>query len=218
MRAEKSPIFRVQDGERVNEMGQTVPNHVHVSLEFAATENPSASAAAGRKVFDCVLYVNYHFPGSRDSVTHEVKRWRGGQEPSEISNEEVYRKFAEIIEAFEKKAAIDGGLPIAVLNLDVTSEAELRSLGIMTVEALAEVPDSRTKGFSGGLALRERARKFLEAQADAAPRLAAEAAAEAARREMEEMRADMEAMRAELLALRAGTPPAPRRGRPPKER
>lgn len=218
MPAEESPIIRVQDGERVNEVGQTVPAFRFISLRMDAVENPSASAAAGRKVFDRVLYVTSHFPGSRDTHTAEAKRWRGGQEPAEVSEPALVEKFGEILEKFEAKASIDAGLPIAVLNLDVVTEAELRTLGVTTVEALSSIPDARLKGLTNGLDMRSKARKFLEAQEDAAPRLAAEAAAAEAKREADELREEMAALRAEMAALRAGNPPAPaRRGRPPKE-
>lgn len=204
MQSDESPIIRVPDGEMTNEVGQRVPAYRFVSFRHEAVENPSSSAAEGRKVFDRLLIMRFYLPGSKDTVDRELKRWRGGQGPGEISDYAAWERYAEYAEKFERATGeLQAGTPLSVLNLDVVAEAELRTVSIATVEALAAVPDGNLRGLTGGRDLRARAQRFLDAQANEAPRLKAEAEAAEAKQREEELRAELREMKAQLDALRA---------------
>lgn len=208
--SDETPILRVPDGSTFDAGGREVPAYQYVSLRYEAVENPAASAREGRKIFDRVLYVRSHFLGSSDTLDREAMRWRGGEGEPEISDEALVARFATAIEAFRKNvAAAEAGTPLAVLNLDVAREAELRALAVTTVEALAEVPDGQLRKLGAeARALRDRAVRFLSASSDNAPLLKAEAEAKAHREEAAALRDEVAALRAELAAARALHAPA----------
>jgi hypothetical protein len=207
MSSKQSPIFRVPDGEATNEHGAVVPAYQLVSFAYEAAENPTLSAAAGRKVFDRLLICNAHYPGSRDILPRELKRWRGGEGDGTISDHVLWGKVGEIAERFEaNEGEKANGTPIGVMALDVIAEKELELVNVTTVEALAAVPDSALRNFGNARELRDRAKRFLAAQSDAAPMVKMEAEAASLRDANAAMRQELDDLKAELAAMRTERP------------
>jgi hypothetical protein len=218
---EESPIFTVPDGGSfIDPAGVTRPTNKYVSFRFEAMESPAASRAQGRKVFDRVLMMRNHYPGSRDTLDRELLRFREGSDAPTVVDEDLWPEYRAVAESWmDKQGAAANGTPLALLNFDVAQIAELRAAGLGSVEMLAEVPDSALRNFPGARGMRDRATAYLDAQKGAAPLAKVQA-------ENDAMRAELEALRQELRAAVAArqveddddAEPAPkRRGRPPRQ-
>jgi hypothetical protein len=216
-------IFTVPDGgSYIDPMGNERPTNKYVSFRFEAMENVAQSRAQGRKVFDRVLIMRSHFPGSRDTLDRELLRFRDGAPEPQIVDEDLWPQFGgKAKEWMANQDSAANGTPLLLLNLDVAQIAELRAVGVGSVEMLADVQDGALRNFPGARAMRDRARAFLDAQESAAPMARAEAEATAAREEAAALRQELAELRA-MLARRDDDDDdsaAPkRRGRPPKQK
>lgn len=172
-----SPTFRVQVGTDPNSevVGPSLtprqPDTHFLKIGFGSSFDQAASDKAGKPIYDKTLVVRHIYPGSHDYLDVEVKRYpHGGGEPIIVDSLRLSR-YAELIGKFEKRAKItDAGTPLAAMNLDPATIANLQGSNIDTVEALAEVPDNHLESLGNGArALRERAKTLFAIRDDAAP-------------------------------------------------
>lgn len=163
---DKSPVLRVQTGVDPNSVGAAAkPDFAFIQLGFQAVHNGAESEKQGRPVFDKALFVTHIYPGSTDQLDVEVKRFPADGGAPTISDPVRAARFADPIAMFEKRAAsMEGGTPLALLNLDPAQIKNLDAAGAGTVEMLAAVPDSSLGGLGmGARAMRQRAIAYLEA-------------------------------------------------------
>ena len=121
-----------------------------------AVRNAARSEAEGRPVFDEAAYVRVLVPGDRNSVVDrravddDRERWPG--------------QWAAFLAKRERPA----GTPIEHWPyLTVARVAELKALGLLTVEQVAAADDALAERIGeGAAALVERARQFLQPQAE----------------------------------------------------
>jgi hypothetical protein len=215
--SDESPIFSVPDGgEFTDASGNKRPTHRFVSFRYEAVENEAKSRATGRRVFERVLMMRQHYPGSKDTLDREMLRWPEGSEHYTVQEPEAWLVFREIAENWiAKQQEASAGTPLALLNLNVAEIAALKAAGIGSVEMLAALPDAGLRVVESARVLRDKAQRYLDAASDGAPLAKAEAAAAAARDEAAALRQELAEMRA-LLAARPVEDDAPRRrGRPP---
>ena len=216
---DESPIFSVPDGGMMTDaMGNERPTHRFVSFRYEAVANEAKSRATGRKVFERVLMMRQHYPGSRDTLDREMLRWPEGQDAYVIQEPDSWPMFAEFAEKWmAKQDEAAAGTPLALLNLTVTEIAALKAAGVGSVEMLAALPDAGLRAVEGVRALRNKALKYLDAATNGAPLAAAEAAAQAARDEAAALRQELAEMRAQMAARQTDDEAPRRRGRPPKQ-
>lgn len=159
-----------------------------------AKKNNFRSEAEGRPCFDEVEMVEILIPGDRRSS------WVG------LVKDEHKKRFPREYGAFKQGLeAPEQGTPIAQMPGITRAQAEeLAYSHVKTVEALANLPDdllSKAAGM-GGYALREKAKRWVEATNGAAPmeKLAAENERQAAT--IAEMQAQMAEMKKAMDALK----------------
>lgn len=218
---DESVIIALEDGGRMlDETGRERPTHRFVSFRYEAVEDPSHVLDNGKMHYARVLVIRQHYPGTRDTLDRELVRFLPGRDEFVVQEPDVWRWAGETARkwmANQKEA--ENGTPLALLNLNVADIAGLRAGGIGSIEMLAALPDVGLRITENARALRDKARKFLDAQTDAAPLVKAEAEAKAAREEAAALRDELAELRREMAAMRARREEddeAPkRRGRPP---
>lgn len=141
----------------------------HVAFYSEPVENRNASIAAGHYVTDEVHHVRVTPVGSKDCHVKPVADWFAGlaqQVKEERFPSEWLDKFQSAYEYWKKGEEIPvEGTPIK--NWPVASPGEVAvcvKLHVLTVEALAQANDETLRRIGmGGLALKQRAQKYLEA-------------------------------------------------------
>ena len=161
--------------------------------------NGFKSNQEGRPIHDDVEFVEIHVPGDRktivDTPVKEEHRQRWPQE---------YARFKAGEETPISGTALEDWPPMSRAMVE-----DLRYAKIRTVEQLAGLTDAQIAAVipMGGNALREKAKRFLEAAAGSAPTEKLAAENEALRGNMATMEATMRALQAQVAALTA--PKAP---------
>jgi hypothetical protein len=186
-------------------------NGLYVEFEMRPFHLAFRSQEEGRPIYEDRPFITILFPGDK---TKKIERWavlskdKDYNDTNPADDERFPRQWA----AFEKQeAAPSMGLPVTEWPPISKSEAaELKGLNFHTVESLAQASDQAI-GFMGGLALREKARAWVES----AKGHAAETKAAAENVQLREM---MKVMQEQIDALKAGQQEETRRGpgRPPK--
>lgn len=216
---DESPVFSIADGGKyTDEHGAERPTHRFVSFRFEAVENEAKGRATGRRVFERALIMRQHYPGARDTLDRELLRYPEGHDVPIIQEPDLWPLVRETAEQWMRNQAdAASGTPLSLLALNVAELASLKAGGVGSVEMLAALPDAALRPFDGAREMRDKARRYLDAAADAAPLAKAEAEAAAARDEAEALRQEVAELKA-LLARRDEDAETPRRGRPPKAR
>jgi len=158
--------------------------------------NNFKSELQGHPVFEEKEYVEIIIPGNRGTtVDTPVKQDHKDRWP------QLYARFQS-----NQEQATEG-TPIEEWAAITRSQAEeLRYLNIRTVEAMANLDDTALQKIGmGGFALREKAQRFLEQAAGAAP-------ADALAAKVSEQEATIAVMEQQLKDLLARTPAAPSTG------
>lgn len=213
--SDESPIFPVPDGgEYIDERGNTRPTQKFVSFRFEAAENVEKSRAKGQRVFEKVLIMRQHYPGSKDSLDREMLRWPEGSDQPIIMEPDFWMTFRDVAEKWmANQAQMEAGTPLALLNIGVAEMAGLKAAGIGSVEMLAALPDTGLRVVEGARALRDKAARYLDAMADGAPLAKAEAEAREAKEAAQALKDELAELRAELARLRQGDEAAPPRAK-----
>jgi hypothetical protein len=219
-----SPTFRVQVGTDPHSevVGPSLqprqPDTHFIRLKWDSAFNQTASDKTGKPVYDKTLMVRHVYPGSGDYLDVVVKRWpAGGGEPVIEDNVRLSR-YAEIIGKFEAKAKLAAtGTPLAAMNLDPATIANLTARNVETVEALAEVPDSNLDALGhGARALRERAKTLFAIRDDNAPLEQLRAENNTLRDQLTAVKDELKEANAKLVEARseieAASPPLPLKG------
>ena len=128
-------------------------------FKTVAVYNEAKSKDAGRPIFDDIEIVEVWFAGDRN------------QRPCFEVTDEHRERWPKEYEAFKSGHKIsDSGTPLEHWpRMTVGKVAELKQLGILTVEALAQMPDRNVASLGmNGRALREEARSYLQQAAGTA--------------------------------------------------
>lgn len=135
-------------------------NSAETPIEFWMNEeeNKKASAEKGYTVTKQIPFIRFHM-GNNNTFDRAVR-------------EEDKHKYARQWAAFQANAEqIPDGLPISIWpGISKDEAAKLRHCKIFTVEQLANAPDTHIQDYGmGGMALKQKAKKWVESQASAAP-------------------------------------------------
>lgn len=186
----------------IGEIDPRADEKLHVEFRMESVKDEAASEQAGHPVFKDVPFVKIQVPGDPTMVIDTVaKEHHKRRFPRHWMHFEQYQNQAPVV-----------GTPLTEWAAVTRSQADtLKSLGVLTVEQLADLPDTAVQRIGmGGEQLRVKARAWLKQASGAAPSMA-----EAARMaELEESNRQMQAQIAELMGKLNDVP---RRGRPPKE-
>lgn len=159
-----------------------------VRFELYPLKDEKASAAAGRPVYNETEFIDIRIPGDRTLTIHRPVR------------ESDKRRFAVAYRNWKAQGGGDAaasGTPLAQWPQVSRSQVEeLAFFNVRTVEQLASVSDSNLKNIGPLLALRQKARDFLEAAKSGAPMAQMREELQAKGQELELLKAQM----AELLA------------------
>ena len=129
-----------------------------VMFYLEAVKNEFESAQQGRPIFKDVPMIKILIPGSKDPTVQKV-------------NENYIRRFPRQWERFQKQMEqiVDGTPLDQVPFLTVSQIAELKAFNCFTLEQLAGMSDQAGQKFMGIQALKQKAQKYLDAAASAAP-------------------------------------------------
>lgn len=175
-----------------------------VEIYEKAVKNEAESEKVGHPVFDSVPYVRIKPTNSKDVFDQPL-------------NDEKKRRFADLYAKFQSGEEVKvSGWPISEwAQLDATQVETLKSAGILTVQALAEMPESGLHRLpSGYITLKTRAQDALSERNSG----------QQVRAEFEQFRASYDAklaelserfdlLTSELAEIKAAKP---KRGRPKK--
>lgn len=183
-----------------------------------SAQNKFLSEKFGRPIFDEVIFVEAISPGSRDSTpVFEVER----KYASEMAHPEPkigskYAEYRQYIDDFKKAETSDqslAGTPLVQWpEMNRTLVATLKANNIYTVEALANLPDTRLIVVGpDGRTWREKATAYIESAKGSAYATALAAQLEVARADKADLQAQVTALANQIAALsgaQALTPPA----------
>jgi hypothetical protein len=156
-------------------------------------EDPDATRREGRPIFKDVEMVEVMIPGDRLTRPHF------------IVEDQHRQRWPDVYAAFKRGAQqAMSGTPIEQWPIMTTSRvAEMKAIGIFTVESLADLSDAQVRELGpGAMQLREQARAFLERASSGAVE-----AAQAAR--IAELEAKIERLAQMQAGMAAPAPSAP---------
>lgn len=146
-------------------------------------QNNFLSEKLGRPMYDDVVYCEVISPGSRDStpIFEVIREYHPDMQMAAPRHGSNYEQFKEYITDFEKNEGSStnlAGTPILQWSeVNRAMASTLRAANIFTVDALAELPDTKLSVVGpDGRTWREKARAYISAAKDAgyATKLAAE--------------------------------------------
>lgn len=136
-------------------------------------ENGRVKELTGKLAFNRVLMVQITVPGEKSIPEYEVDIEFPEGYPDPVhgkvkKNPAMYARFGEYIEKFKQTQASGGaisGTPIEEWPaVNIRHAALMKSVGVYTVEALADLSDSALQSIGlGGQALRQKAKDYLAA-------------------------------------------------------
>jgi len=128
-----------------------------VRFYIRAVKNDFKSNETGRPIFDEEEYVVIRAAGDKTSVVD-----------TPVTIEHSQYRFPEKYAQFKKGLSqVTSGTPIDQWpQLSVGQVAELKGLGIQTVEQLADLPDNLAMNFMGANELRRKAAQFIKVAGD----------------------------------------------------
>jgi hypothetical protein len=147
------PLATLDNSQTVNLYASD--HKLFVSFYTKPVLNPLKSTEAGRQVFDEVDYIRIVTPGSLLSIIDT---------PVDAGN--YMQRFGDKYAKWKAgQKELFSGTPLDAfpwLIGKVALVAELKALGIQTVEQLATLPDSAMHNMMGGIELRKRAAEWLD--------------------------------------------------------
>ena len=152
---------------------------VYAEFYIHPKKNPQKSLAEGRNIYEDTPYVKIMAAGGKNNIV---------QRPVRDSDKQ---RFPKQWQAFiNKEEQVQEGTPLHEWAGVTRSQVEeLKSIGIRTVEALANMPDSSNSGFLGINAIKQKAKAFMEDAKLMAP--------------IEELNKENQALRSEINDLKA---------------
>jgi len=147
------PLATLDNSQTTNRYA--LDHKLFVSFYTKPVINPIKSTEAGRQVFDEKDYIRIMTPGSQLSVIDVP-----------IHSANYMERFGAKYKAWKAgQADLISGTPIdsfPFLLGRVALVAELKAMGVHTVEQLASLPDSAMHNLMGGNELRKRAAEWLD--------------------------------------------------------
>lgn len=172
----------------------------HLFIRFFETtkKNDRKSAEAGRPVHDAVDMIEIRFAGDAKTILHAPASDKSKFVPG-MGYIDYKTRFPRHWEHYQKtKQNLSEGTPLEELTaIDAARRADLKSVNIHTVEALATLADNAVKKIGiDGLKLRDIARNYIDKSAGNAveTRLVEENA---------QMKDQLSALEAELMRLKS---------------
>lgn len=157
---DSTSIIPTLDYAEVPDLAKAAQNQgVWPRFHYKPVLNKAKSDEAGRPIHDQIEWVTVIIAGDRNS------------QPSHKVSEIDTRKWPTEYNAFKNGEKMPlQGTPLDEWNqLSVNQRADLKSLGILTVEMLAGLSDEQVQNYGlGGMKLREMADTFISASADQA--------------------------------------------------
>ena len=146
------PLSTLDNTQTINRYAKD--GKLFVTFHVKAVMNPLKSTEAGRAVFDQVDYIKIITPGSQLSIID-----------CPVTDGDYTRRFEAKYKAWKSgQVQMMSGTPIDsfpyLLN-KVAMIAELKAMGIHTVEQLADLADSAKQNIMGGIELSRRAAEWI---------------------------------------------------------
>lgn len=167
-----------------------------LTIRFKTEAKENKAASVSKVEFDEVLYVTIYPPGSNNPMPYEVIKTR--PDGSVKTNEKIYNRFKKYVDEYikNKGAVAASGTPIEEWALVNASRAALlKSVGIVSVEQLAEVPESQFHNIGmGALELRQKARDWLESAKNNKASMEAKAENKKLQDQINKLQSDMDAL------------------------
>lgn len=182
------PLATLDNSQTANRYA--LDHKLFVSFYTKPVMNPIKSTEAGRQVFDEKDYIRIMTPGSQLSVID-----------APINSSNYMERFGERYRKWKSgQADLISGTPIESFPFllgRVALIAELKAMGVHTVEQLAGLPDSAMHNLMGGNELRKRAADWLDQTTGTDAKIAGFA------KENEDLKAQMAAMQEQMRQLMA---------------
>ncbi len=174
------------------------PNATKVVFMSKAKLMPAKSKEAGRQIWENVTYVRVHPPGDKYPIELEA-------------HEGHFQRWQREYQAFlQGKQAQPEGTPLTILLTDNEAGVnELNSLGIFTIEQMANLADSVLHRVPFGMEMKNRANRYLDAMNGAQGFNKVQAELDKANAKAIEMERRMEDMLAQMQTMSAPKPSEP---------
>lgn len=184
-----------------------------VFFQEDAQINHAVTAERGVQTYDNVL-IAYVAPMGQPKSNAACEIERTLPDGTVIVNRANAAKYAEQIKLYKAGADAEAqGTPLKdLIGMTPAVIMNLKTIGIHTLEMLADCPDSTNQNLMGFWDLRDRAKKHIQARLDAAPTVRLEAAIA----EKDNQIASLQRQLDELAAAVAEQAPKRGPGRPPK--
>jgi hypothetical protein len=187
------PLATLDNSQTVNLYASD--HKLMVSFYTKPVLNPLKSTEVGRQVFDEVDYIRIVTPGSLLSIIDT---------PVDAGN--YMTRFGDKYSKWKSgQKELISGTPLDAfpwLLGKIALIAELKALGIQTVEQLATLPDSAMHNMMGGIELRKRAAEWLDQTTGTDAQVAKMV------KENDDLKAQMAAMQDQMKQLMAAKAPA----------
>jgi hypothetical protein len=187
------PLATLDNSQTANRYA--LDHKLFVSFYTKPVLNPIKSTEAGRQVFDEKDYIRIMTPGSQLSVID-----------TPINSGNYMERFGDKYRKWKAgQAELISGTPIDAFPFllgRVALVAELKAMGVHTVEQLAGLPDSAMHSLMGGNELRKRAADWLDQTTGTDAQVSKIA------KENDDLKAQMAAMQEQMKQLMAAKPAA----------
>jgi uncharacterized protein (DUF3084 family) len=164
-----------------------------VKFFTAPLRNEDKTLAEGRPIYDDVDMIEIRVRGTKDNIV---------QRPVRPDDKQRFREAWKHHQDGEK--AVQSGTPLSQWPVMSTSQVEeMKYLGFVTVEQIAEANDSVVANISGLQGLKNKAKAFIEFSKGAAPIEQLQTKLDASANEVETLRRQLAENQAALAALTA---------------
>lgn len=179
---------------------------IWIEIYDKAVKDEEASEKAGTPIYKNVPHMKKKAPNSRDWTDQPLTDSR--RIPPEHLKDEEARKYRELVSAFDndEEVPLDGTPLEQWPGIEASQIATLKSVGVVTVQALADLSEAGLHRLpTGYMSLKNKAKSWLEKTQGN----------EALKAENDKLKSQLETMQEQIAELQANQKKKP--GRPPKQ-
>ena len=179
----------------IHETPNAGDDNLMVKFFIAPIEDHDASKEAGRPIFKDVEWIDIRIPGSRDNTVRPVR-----YEGSKNDVDRFPRHYAAFKNRTENNEGVVG-TPLSVFpGVKAGQRKELEFFNIVTVEQLANAPDSAGTNFMGFNQLKQAAQEFIKDTEKNAPVVELRKELNAEKKKNADLLARLQKLEAKVLA------------------
>jgi len=175
----------MNNGQRFSQTGD---NKVYAEFLIHPRLNTAKTKKEGRPIYDDVPYVRIMAAGDKDNIVMRPVR-----DSDKMRFPQQWAQFQN------KEEQVQEGTPLTEwAGISRSQAEELKAMGIRTVEALAQCPDTAIQRIMGGNGMKQKAKAYMEDAKLLVP-------IERLNKENQDLRAELESLKAQINAAPSTT-------------